>query len=45
MKSTEEAKNFITKNADLISDFEVIKGNMDDVFLSATGRQREEVVE
>lgn len=45
MKSTKDAKEFITKHADVISDFEVIKGNMDDVFLNATGRQLEEVAE
>ncbi len=40
-----EAKKFITENADAICDFEVIKGNMDDVFLNATGRALEEAVE
>lgn len=35
---TAEAAALIAKNADLFADFEVIKGNMDDVFLAVTGK-------
>lgn len=39
--SIEEVKELIIKNPDLFCDFEVIKGKMDDVFLSATGKTLE----
>lgn len=34
----EEAKKFIIEYQDIIKDFEVIKGDMDDVFLNVTGK-------
>lgn len=37
------AKTLIKECSDEIDDFEVIKGNMDDVFLNATGRTAEEL--
>ncbi len=39
----EDAKRFILKNDELLSDFELIKGDMDDVFLTVTGKQLESV--
>ncbi len=36
------AAELIRNNPDLIKDFEVTKGKMDDVFLAVTGRRREE---
>lgn len=44
VKNTEEAKEFLIKNADKIEDFEVIKGNMDNVFLKVTGKNLKEVM-
>ncbi len=35
--NTEEATKIILNNAELFKDYEIIKGNMDDVFLNATG--------
>ncbi len=35
--NTAEATKIILKNAELFKDYEIIKGNMDDVFLNATG--------
>lgn len=40
--STNEAKDFIVKYAKYISDFEVIKGDMDSVFLNITGKELKE---
>lgn len=37
--NTREAKELILQNPELFDDFEIIKGKMDDVFLSATGKQ------
>ena len=37
VKSADQAKDFLIKYRDMIEDFEVVKGNMDDVFLNATG--------
>ena len=34
-------KLIITKNKDIFVDYEVVKGKMDDVFLSATGKKLE----
>lgn len=34
---TEEARDFILAHPDITSDFEVVKGDMDDVFLNVTG--------
>ena len=39
MQNSIQAKDFILKYADLVSDFEVVKGDMDDVFLNATGKR------
>lgn len=39
VKDSANAKEFIAKNADILTDFEVIKGNMDDVFLNVTGKK------
>lgn len=37
VNDSSSARNFIEKHKDVITDFEVIKGNMDDVFLNVTG--------
>lgn len=37
VKDSEEARRFLASHKDLIKDFEVKKGTMDDVFLSVTG--------
>lgn len=42
LSSTDEAKNLLVKYQDLIHDFEVIKGKMDNVFLNVTGKQLKE---
>ena len=39
--STKEATNLIVKNKEVFQDYEIIKGNMDDVFLEATGYKLE----
>lgn len=39
VKSTEEARDLILKLPELFTDFEIIKGKMDDVFLSVTGKK------
>ena len=39
--NTEEATKLIIKNKDIFRDYEIIKGRMDDVFLSATGYKLE----
>lgn len=36
---SEQAKQFLFKFKDVIDDFEVVKGNMDDVFLNVTGQK------
>lgn len=41
VKDSAAAHKFLVENADLANDFEVIKGNMDDVFLQVTGKQLE----
>jgi len=41
MSSSSESKEFILKYPHFISDFEVVKGDMDDVFLNATGKKLE----
>lgn len=38
---SEEVISFIEKNKDILTDFEVIKGDMDDVFLNVTGKELE----
>ena len=38
IKSTVEATNLIIKYPDIFKDYEIVKGNMDDVFLSSTGK-------
>lgn len=40
--NSEEAKNFLFKFKDIVEDFEVRKGDMDDVFLNVTGQNIEE---
>ncbi len=42
-KDTYLAKQFIVKNERYISDLEIIKGSMDDVFLNVTGKQLEKL--
>ncbi len=42
LKDVTEAKDIIIKHNKLISDFEVIKGKMDNVFLNVTGKQLKE---
>lgn len=37
--NTNEAKNLMINNQDLFTDFEIIKGKMDDVFLNITGKK------
>lgn len=39
VKDTLEAKNLIMSHSDIFSDFEIIKGKMDDVFLAVTGKK------
>ncbi len=39
LASTAEAKRFIGGHDNIVTDFEVIKGDMDDVFLRATGKK------
>ncbi len=41
VKNTREARDFIVAHPDLFVDFEITKGKMDDVFLSATGKKLE----
>ncbi len=41
LKNTEEATKLIIQHPDLFRDYEVIKGNMDDVFLAITGKSLE----
>lgn len=38
-QSTKEAKDFVSDYKDYIYDLEIIKGTMDDVFLTATGKE------
>lgn len=40
-EKSNEVISFIEKNKDILTDFEVIKGDMDDVFLNVTGRELE----
>lgn len=39
VKNTTEARDLILKCPDLFTDFEIVKGKMDDVFLSVTGKK------
>lgn len=43
VKDLTTAKNFISENKDLFTDFEVIKGKMDNVFLNITGKNLGEI--
>lgn len=43
VKNSDDAVRFITSHKELLTNFEVIKGNMDDVFLNATGKSLKEV--
>lgn len=42
VKEISKAKEILTKYADSIDDFEVVKGRMDNVFLNVTGKQLKE---
>ena len=39
VKDTLQAKNLIMNHSDIFTDFEIIKGKMDDVFLAVTGKK------
>lgn len=39
VKDTAEATALIVKNPEIFSDYEIVKGKMDDVFLAATGKK------
>ncbi len=41
VKNTEEARDLIVRHPDLVTDFEITKGKMDDVFLAVTGKKLE----
>ena len=43
VKNTGQVKQLISQHPDLFEDFEVIKGNMDDVFLQVTGKELKQV--
>lgn len=43
LKSTSEAAKFFKEKPELFDDFEVLKGNMDNVFLKVTGKDLKEV--
>ncbi len=43
LKKTNEATEIIKKNPELFTDFEVLKGNMDNVFLKVTGKDLKDV--
>ena len=38
IKNTAEATKLILEHSELFSDFEIVKGRMDDVFLAVTGK-------
>ena len=41
-KNTDDEKNFLVENSTFFKDIEIVKGSMDDVFLSATGKELKE---
>ena len=43
-KNTNDAKNFLVEHSTLFKDIEIVKGSMDDVFLSVTGKNLKENV-
>lgn len=43
IRGTDEIAKFIGKNPEIFEDFEVLKGNMDNVFLKVTGKDLKEV--
>ena len=43
-KNTNAAKNFLVENTSLFEDIEIVKGSMDDVFLTVTGKKLKENV-
>ena len=43
-KNTDDAKNFLVEYSTLFKDIEIVKGSMDDVFLSVTGKELKESV-
>lgn len=42
VKSSKEATSLILKNPDIFEDYEIVKGKMDDVFLTVTGKSLEQ---
>jgi multidrug/hemolysin transport system ATP-binding protein len=38
VRDTAEATQFVLKYPEIFTDYEIIKGKMDDVFLNATGK-------
>lgn len=44
VKTTQQAKEFIAAYGEYFSDFEVVKGKMDNVFLNVTGKNLKEVM-
>lgn len=42
VKNSKEATNLILKNPDIFEDYEIVKGKMDDVFLTVTGKSLEQ---
>ena len=43
LKSTSEVAKFFKEKSDMFDDFEVLKGNMDNVFLKVTGKDLKDV--
>ena len=43
LKGTDQIAGFISQHTELFEDFEVLKGNMDNVFLKVTGKDLQEV--
>ena len=39
VKDTAEATQFVLKYPEIFTDYEIIKGKMDDVFLTVTGKK------
>ena len=39
VRNTKEATELIVEHQDLFTDYEVVKGGMDDVFLAVTGKK------
>lgn len=45
VKNSKEATNLIVKNPEIFNDYEIVKGKMDDVFLTVTGKSLKQGVE